>query len=1008
MTQSRQQRLQKLKALYEQGHLTHSDYAAMLADMGATTAELHGSGAIAQGDGAKAVSAGGVLVEGNVGGGISITNNRYDGPPPTDDTAKRHIYLKVLARMVSRLPMRTFDAGQSSATGAQQEINLANVYTELDTTTQVEDERAKENKDKREQAGRPERATRPLRALEALNQHAQLVLLGEPGSGKSTFVHHVVACLALLGTEPNALGMEAFNRDWQVRPAPLPVRVILRDFDAWLRSQLPTPRRAQPHHLCDFIAQQLDQQNLSFAMPLIHQALDKGAAFILLDGLDEVTSVPQRVFVRDAIHALAARYADNRYLVTCRTWAYQKPDPGQPDLRLDDKQFPTAELARFDDKKIERFVVAWHTELVRADKLSQAKADFLQPKLLDAVRNRRDLKRLAPNPLQLTLMAWVHTFDEALPDKRAKLYAQALDLLLWKWEAHKRDDGTPTLQDLVTGVDASAGSGKDAIERELAKAAFEAHAQITPAEQGDNPEKLADLSEPRLKAAIAKLKRDGQGKPDENFARDVVDAIKERSGLLAQRLPETLTFPHRTFQEYLTALCLLQGGDFVVQANTLAEQFAVWREVILLAAGYEAHVSKLGIANSLALVRKLCPAQLPNTDVVWRKVWLAGEVLSEIGATRAEAMDDETVTRVRERLVTLIEGAHLPPAERAQAGNALAHIGDPRQYVTQCDAMHFQFVPAGKFVMGSKDDKLKVFGKETPQWQPEVPEFYISRHPVTNAQFEAFVATGGYANPNYWAEAEPLGYWLRAEGKVKRSFAEQDDKGEYVVKEETDNRPAHFGEPFNLPNHPVVGVSWFEALAFTRWLSEQWGVTVRLPSEIEWEKAARGPLSLAQLGALARQHFTIDQIRRDEGSHFVGANKPSQGSGLFKKSGPLNQRVYPWGDEFDSNFVNTFESDIDATSPTGCFALGASPYGCEDMSGNVWEWCATKHQDDYHNYKDDFRPDKEARVLRGGAFDFIDQFSRCAARDDYDPIDRNRDVGFRLVVSRLSSYTAGR
>ena len=143
MTQSRQQMLQTLKTQFEQKQISQAALDSLLGVLGSSMAELQGSGAIAQGEDAIAVGAGGVAVKGNVSGDINITNNRYDGPPPADDTAKRQIYLKVLARMVSRLPMRTFDAGQSSTAGGQQDIDLANVYTELDTTTQIEDERAK-------------------------------------------------------------------------------------------------------------------------------------------------------------------------------------------------------------------------------------------------------------------------------------------------------------------------------------------------------------------------------------------------------------------------------------------------------------------------------------------------------------------------------------------------------------------------------------------------------------------------------------------------------------------------------------------------------------------------------------------------------------------------------------------------------------------------------------------------------------------------------------------------
>ncbi|MEZ4679776.1 MAG: SUMF1/EgtB/PvdO family nonheme iron enzyme [Caldilineaceae bacterium] len=142
--------------------------------------------------------------------------------------------------------------------------------------------------------------------------------------------------------------------------------------------------------------------------------------------------------------------------------------------------------------------------------------------------------------------------------------------------------------------------------------------------------------------------------------------------------------------------------------------------------------------------------------------------------------------------------------------------------------MQFCYVPAGPLRMGSKkgngpgEDPL-AYEDEEPQHELDLPDAYwLGRYPVTNAQFAEFVAAGGYANAAYWPEAAAHGYW--------RDGRFQDE-----------NQPRHLGEPFTLPNHPVVGVSWYEALAYARWLTEQLpaGWQARLPSEAEWEKAAR-------------------------------------------------------------------------------------------------------------------------------------------------------------------------
>jgi len=243
--------------------------------------------------------------------------------------------------------------------------------------------------------------------------------------------------------------------------------------------------------------------------------------------------------------------------------------------------------------------------------------------------------------------------------------------------------------------------------------------------------------------------------------------------------------------------------------------------------------------------------------------------------------------------------------------------------------------------MGSADDDAMAFDDEKPQHRDEsITEGYlISRHPVTNAQFAAFVEAGGYGERRYWTAA---GWgWKEGEGRTG---------------------PDDYGEPYNLSNHPVVGVTWYEAVAFCRWLTEQlrqYGKIgddqeITLPTEPQWEKAARG----------------------------------------------VDGRIYPWGNDPGPNRANYDETGIGTTSAVGCFPGGASPYGVEDLSGNVWEWCRTKWEGDYENYQDDNDlAGGEDRVLRGGSF-YDDQWDvRAAYRGWGGPHYRGGYGGFRVVVA---------
>jgi formylglycine-generating enzyme required for sulfatase activity len=159
-----------------------------------------------------------------------------------------------------------------------------------------------------------------------------------------------------------------------------------------------------------------------------------------------------------------------------------------------------------------------------------------------------------------------------------------------------------------------------------------------------------------------------------------------------------------------------------------------------------------------------------------------------------------------------------------------------------------------------------------------------------------------------------------------------------------------------------VNVSWDDAVAFCKWLSQATGRTFRLPTEAEWEKAARG----------------------DDG------------------------RIYPWGNEWEVTRLNG-ESMHGGTTPVGQFSpAGDSPFGLADASGNVWEWCADWYADKTYERRaramarDPKGPaDGEGCVVRGGAFDSSPRHLRCAHRNWYYPFNARKNVGFRVVAALL-------
>jgi len=209
----------------------------------------------------------------------------------------------------------------------------------------------------------------------------------------------------------------------------------------------------------------------------------------------------------------------------------------------------------------------------------------------------------------------------------------------------------------------------------------------------------------------------------------------------------------------------------------------------------------------------------------------------------------------------------------------------------------------------------------------ELPTFWIGRYPVTNAQYQTFVDDGGYDDAGWWVDLV---------------------------------RPKPAASRWSLPNRPRTNVDWYEAVAFTRWFNARLGLdegSIRLPTELEWEKAARG----------------------------------EQG------------RQYPWGDGFESGLANVDEKEtkqgdwyLQQTTAVGLYPHGRSSYGVEDLAGTVWEWCLSKYDD-----LDAVAADTSgaARALRGGSWLVFPDLARADYRLRYPPVLRNDDGGFRLCSS---------
>jgi len=891
--------------------------------------------------------------------------------------------------------------GDPKAASGEAQLNLGAVYTALLTLTPEMNERSL-------LGDRGELQKRALSALAQINQHRRLVLLGAPGSGKSTFVNFVALCLAgealdhpqanltLLRAPLPVDNQQSSNSTESAAPPKLqpwkhgrllPVRVLLRDFAAYGLPLLDV--KATADHLWRFIDKELQAAALGDYAVHLRTELLKTGGLILLDGLDEVPDAEQRrTQIKQAIEDFAHVFSRCRILVTSRLYAYQEQEWRLP-------KFSETVLAPFSNHQIRHFVDRWYAHIAEIRPLAPADAQGRAELLKRAIFASDRLLELAESPLLLTLTASLHAWrGDSLPERRVDLYAAAVSLLLDWWENQRVVREGKTVRVIQPSLVEWLKVDHEQVQAVLNHLAFQAHAS-QPTLKG-----TADIAEKELVYGLFELRQNQEVSPER-----LVEYLRDRAGLLLPRGVKIYTFPHRTFQEYLAACHFTNiDGQLEELADLTRKDPNRWREVMLLAGAKAAG----GAASAIwSLIDALCFREPTDPAYTVEDAWgahLAAQVLLEAAnLNQVSPRNQPKIERVRRGLTDALQCNELPALERALAGRALVKLTDTRLEVMTIEQMQFCYVPAGAFTMGSQDDP-HAYGDEKPQHTFTITyPYWISRYPITNAQFNAFVTDGGYGQASYWPEASQHGVWV--DGHILRRRAIDVKDGRYVFAEEREraNKPVNFVDPYTFPNHPVVGITWYEALAFTRWLTVQLnhaklmplGWAVQLPNEPEWEKAARGGL----------------MIPKQPICWPVGAGlKPTPACGRLLKN-KNSARYYPWGDQADANRMNFVETKIGTTSTVGCFPDSGSPYGVEEMSGNVWEWTRSLWGEDlgtpqfiYPYQEADGRERLSAgvdvhRVLRGGAFGGYDRGVRCAVRVRNNPDLGGNLIGFRVLVS---------
>jgi formylglycine-generating enzyme required for sulfatase activity len=870
-------------------------------------------------------------------------------PPPDPFAEATRAYLERFEKFYSRFSFR----GLEDVSGAKvPPFNKAYISLRLASPAAP---RAPHKPDAPDDATRflREEAAREVTLAEAVQQTPRLAIVGAAGCGKSTLLQWagVSAARAQLPparAEPLTDEQRAFVAALGAQ-MPLPVFIALRDFVKHCRPAGQPARAITPAALVEFIGHFYAEQFSSMTFPagFFAQHLRRGC-LLLLDGVDEV-SPKDRAVVRNAVEGLTIDYGAerNRYLIASRSVAYK----GEAEF----SDFRQIEVQLLDARQRDELLRYWCDAIYLPEEARRNATD------LSASIDRSDerVRDLARTPLMVSIFVLVYYHSQRhLPQQRAEFYYRAARVLVS--ETHK-----PGAPDYPEWERLSVETRIDYLKR----MAYELYVR------GQNTATAEELAE----WAADEFANDSE------TARQFFTAAANRSGLLEEKGGQYGFFTHKTFHEFLTGLHLAQNLEddpqdhwaAVLQARLTNDQ---WLEVTRLAAGSLAYLNAAKANKFVKLLSDLGDTDAEQTAALER----AALAQADFPLDRAQANRAELAQRLERQMINL----QLEPRFRRRLGLALAALGDPRfspsPHVSRERGAGSEslmptlvIIPSGEFGMGTSEDeekhlkekyKIEAWDDEKPQHPVFIPEFQIGRYLVTNAEFHAFVDAKGYENKDYWSDngwrwrtgqLEPNLSWITDEA-TRKNYAD------WLARRPKEKR----GQPFfwdnpqwNADNLPVVGVTWYEAEAYCKWLTTLTGQPFRLPTEAEWEKAARGPHS----------------------------------------------SVWPWGNTWDAERCNSEESKLGATTPVGMYPHGAAvwPDGpVEDLIGNVWEWCADWWQADLYaqragtEVRDPKGPEQgTARVVRGGSFFDLRGFCRAACRHWIAPGNFNDNIGFRVARS---------
>jgi formylglycine-generating enzyme required for sulfatase activity len=845
-------------------------------------------------------------------------------------------------------------------TNIQANIAWLEEYSSLDTTSP---DKRQINKD----TLRPIRENQPLTVLELFNSENHILLCGDEGSGKRTFLRTALINLAvknLAATDLNSsdifedFSSKKMNGNWdQIKL--LPVYFSMSELISW------NTKQTHNKNLISFLNNKFSQEGYSDQISLIEKVIEKDGIQLFIDAISIDPLLTSQVqMALNQILKFAQEYQKSRVLIIANG---KKNEWEENEIS---KEFCIGEIAQLSKNQIQQCLHSMYKFLSKENVIGQKLLLKSEKDLNNQLVQTPKLKSITSNPFLLSLLMILSVFGGyPSPISKEGILEETTRQIIkrWVWKDRPIEEVLNTSTEEIISM--------------ISRLAYQ-RANLTP-----NRDTELTLGRDDIVSGLIKINKNLHlDKPKFTKEVEICDGIfiESKPGLFSisgSLLEDNLLANHLS-----KTLSIKKIVQFVLN-NPPANQ----NLINLTAAKY----SRLQPQRLKFLIEALLKHK--EKQYSWSS-YFAGMIMDE--NIQEELSKSDLVKKVQLSLIKVLESGGLPINKKISLGEMIAKIGDTRflkdaWYLPADSNFGFQKIPEGDFIMGTREEETKSlieeFGtgsdwegqtlgamlslepnidrlikemglsedwkeldskilmkqwykRETPQHRVWLPTYYIGRYPVTIAQFRAFVLISGL-KPEI------------PEGLV------------------------------GISNHPISHVTWDDAMRYCDWLTQilknyfktpeviknllDNGWKINLPSEAEWEKAARGPASEA-----------------------------------------TTTRRYPWGDEFSPDKANLKETGLGMTSSVGSFPFGASYYGLLDMSGNVWEWTRSMWGEEEYivNYpypyiRTDGRERRQEnklnslRTLRGASFNNYRRYARCAARRSPLPVLPSSIRGFRIVIT---------